>query len=336
MVPRRAASQLVFIVLLPCCYGMAASPEHSERSYKPIARREPLQAGNHDLSAEATWPFKPEHVALSPTGEMIAVKAARTAHKAHHGTAPTTVSESTGLAAAVNAIESGFNTSAYCGQDFRFGVSNKTNCTNTVDDALILDPDDCYAAAAQAGVTANKSTFYVDSTYFQITPKGCFAHPCAEDAHGVCYYYNGVGDWPDVTDPRFTGRPVCHRQKWLNGTVLTGSPLEGDDPVGCPTGYSGITHNETCMAMDSCKSYGQGTDFRIATTNSSQYDEYPLGCFINTGTGKDGKVYFNPPKVDAADSTKIILPLRPKGTPVCNVSSEMHFPEFGGLWDALP
>mmetsp|Transcript_28130 Transcript_28130/g.49034 ORF Transcript_28130/g.49034 Transcript_28130/m.49034 type:complete len:314 (+) Transcript_28130:108-1049(+) len=302
---------LITIVFLPCSHAMATTSEHSGRSHKPITRRESQGSSTQRLSPESTWPFKPENIGVTEAGDLVPVGRKKGGESLMQQEPPQEV----------NPINDGMNSSAYCGLDFVLGMSNTTNCSNMADHFLMEDPADCIEAASQAGATANNTRFYIESDYFQKRPKGCFAYPCSEDPNGVCYYYNGVGFWPDITLPDFMGRPVCSRQRWLNGTKTAGSRNPNANPGGCSPGYANILSNETCLEMASCKSYCVGYQFRVDVLNYSKHDEYPQGCFIHDA---DGCVYFNPPDEN--------LPQTPRGLPVCNVSSFLHFPEAGGVF----
>mmetsp|Transcript_85898 Transcript_85898/g.156540 ORF Transcript_85898/g.156540 Transcript_85898/m.156540 type:complete len:315 (+) Transcript_85898:58-1002(+) len=307
-----AAFQLVFATLLPCSHGMSMGAEHSDRQPKPITRREPQH-----LSPESTWPFQPGHTALSPKGELIL---ASLQQRHGHGKMKEE-GEEFDEALLRPPDNSGLNTSAYCGLDYVLGPVNDTVCANTADHDIMIDPDRCIRAASETGAEANHSSFMVSPEFYYKRPKGCFALPCELGENGVCFYYNGIGDTPDTNLTDFKGRPVCSRQRFLNGTRVSGAPNPESDPSGCPDGYTGIASIEMCQEMASCRSYCSGSQFRVTEHNYTKHFVYPQGCFINE---EDGCAYFNPPDDQ--------LPTNPVGVPVCNVSTVMHFPEYGDLY----
>jgi len=222
----------------------------------------------------------------------------------------------------------------YCNYDFPLGQANVApgNCTEG-NESLILSEDMCIKAADRAD--AGMSSHYVieDEAWENARPKGCFKFNCAasESANQICYFYNGIGDWPDATlaakhQETFAGTPVCSRPKIALGT--------NDTNAQCPGGYKAITgddindqlqHENMCYLTANCLSDAQGDEFRIGEQNASKHLDFPRGCFIDNDNlvgGGAGKVYFNPKTAEGFGADGVV-----KGTPICKVDS-------GVKWDA--
>lgn len=199
--------------------------------------------------------------------------------------------------------DAGVFASQLCAIEYRLGVANGTTCIDESSEEIMIDPSNCEEAINETGLTQSDD-FYIESVEFHIHPRGCFAAPCdTEDPEaGVCYFYNGIKDQPDAKMTNFSGRPVCARQRFLNGTR--------DQNGGCPTGYSDILDKNSCREFADCRGHCKGAYFDVTEFNYSMHHEFPVGCFIRE---TDNCVYFNP-----ADEEE---PQRPKGMPVCNTSA---------------
>lgn len=219
--------------------------------------------------------------------------------------------------------KSGAGNADDCDVDYPIG-QNACECADPHHHSLILDQDMCIEAARQAGAHAPASpAFEIPAAYYHSRPKGCFMFPCNDTGatHGVCYFYNPIGNIPHQCDPDWNstdtggqshatptveGKPVCKRVLFENGTA--------DENGGCPTGYEVIEHESTCADAGSCLGYcEEDAHFRTAIHNQSNHDLFPQGCFIHK---VDGCVYYN--RRLAHDQQQ--LPTNPQGTPLCNVS----------------
>lgn len=218
--------------------------------------------------------------------------------------------------------------------DFDFPVGNDCECSDPVNHKPIELQEMCIEAARLAGVTAPQSTggFEINEAYFHKRPKGCFKYPCAEDARGICYFWNDVEDGParclpddadgiaakteirhyyNGTLPQVEGIKICQRPKLLNGTV--------NGNGGCPWGYEPVMHEDTCNQAGTCLGDRNGSpQFRKHINNMSEYNDFPLGCFFDMGLNR-GDVFFNQKEDILPD------PSNPKGIPICNVSAVTDF-----------
>lgn len=201
----------------------------------------------------------------------------------------------------------------FCGEAYVLGQASKNNCTAPGEHSLILREALCRAAATEAGAQEGTPTakFMVDYDNIDKCPIGCF-----KDAKKNVFFYNPNGDWPS-TPEKIGGTPVCHRKRYLNGTV--------DDNGGCPTGYANNLDEEGCRSVAKCEGYCTTEYFRVglpAQTNAvknppdprppwaANYNGMPKGCFIRA---EDGCVYFN--------VAQAAPPTAPKGTPVCSIAT---------------
>jgi len=204
---------------------------------------------------------------------------------------------------------------AFCDYDFPMGKDGTSNCTEdpSANNSLILQESMCIEAGIESGATTSHASFKIGQEWEQKHPKGCFKDKCSEATNGVCYFYNGNGDWPTETQ---VGTPVCSRKKHLNGK--NGSTGVGDDKA-CPAGYVVIDDEDQCSATANCLSYATGSEFRIGLQNASKHGDYPRGCFISTD---DDKVYYNGKNDLKASGTG--------GTPLCVVEKAVTWPGGAG------
>lgn len=207
-----------------------------------------------------------------------------------------------------------------CDDDFPLGVPNSNNCTIpgmpwTAVHESILDEAECIEAAAEANATAPHDTFVV-SMLSELRPRGCFRHNCTEDPGNVCYFFNTFGDFP--RDPE--GQPVCIRRKFHNGTINPSTNF-----VECPPGYQSIRNENNCSELASCTDYQMGSPFKVEDFSVDNYNDYPIGCFIDVDSGevKYSKELF--------DNGVTRAPTHPKGIPLCNVSNHTKFPSENWL-----
>jgi hypothetical protein len=271
----------------------------------PVLRREPLS------------------VQLSPRGEMANTQ------KQHHGHKLNMVKEAH---TAQTKLSSKDNAADYCNIDFPLGQADTQpgNCTNG--NETLISKLDCEEAITVSAAGTPTHLQISGERYENARPKGCFKYSCSESAKGVCYFYNGIGDWPDATladtkyNESFVGTPICKRDKYVMGT--------NDTNAGCPGGYKAITsddvadqlqHENLCFLVANCLSYDRGDEFRIGEHNASKHLDFPRGCFKdNDGLveGKPGSVYFNPKTAEGFGADGVV-----KGTPICKVNSYVK-------WDA--
>lgn len=244
-----------------------------------------------------------------------------------------------------------------CDLDYPLGPDH-CSCTDPDDttrtNSFILDGEECLEAARQAQVSAPAPISYwrlsSADDYWQVRyPRGCFVlqpttdNPtgCAHDPKGVCYFFNEIGTQPpyctstamsDGTIPNMTegAKPVCKRAKYLYGTTNTNG--QGTD---CPLGYSLLNAQSGCLTASECQGYRTDCDaqFVIDSTNQSEYNIHPLGCFeaphknasrVNASS-TDNCVYFNQRLPDAATGKAYPLPPNPKGKPICLVTYPQNY-----------
>lgn len=317
------ALHILFVLVLPGSHAMFAGYEKSERQTKPIARREPQL-----FSEQTAQRFHLDHITVDPKVEAVDDSDGNDDDDDNSDAEDDGDTESSASRNGQQSLTESvpYNTSAYCGEDYILGDVNGTNCG--ADHNIILDQDLCLDAAGRVGATAGTTTdptaFYIDAALYYKRPQGCFAIPCNDaDPTGVCFFFNGVANTPGAT-AQIYGRPVCSRQKWLNGAAVNGSPHPDSNPSGCAAGYSGILNKTICQQMLACRTLFPGNPFEIDAYNHTLHNQFPQGCFIHD---TDGFVYFNEP-----NSTS--FPSQPVGVPVCEVSisSGLHFPEYGSMW----
>lgn len=214
-----------------------------------------------------------------------------------------------------------------CSRDFALGAEGGCTCEDPANHQLIDKEDECAFAAGHAGVVApvvtGEAPFRLSSEWYHYHPKGCFKDACKEDPQNICYFFNPIGDEPaqcagnatlpgrpDVPAPQVTGQPVCQRPRYLNGTVNVNG--------GCPqdSKYAVIMNETACEDAALCLGYTKGAQFLVTHANQSRYDDFPLGCFINTN---DGLAYYNPQLVNWEP------PKNPIGYNLCNVTETVFF-----------
>lgn len=199
-----------------------------------------------------------------------------------------------------------------CDLDFIPGTKSVSSCGKAHKDyQQIMEQEQCIQAAVLANATVVKPRFRISSEWYDMHPRGCFKEECDEAPNGVCYWFNPIGDEPKGGTKGIEGSPVCVRPKYLNGTAHARTGTK------CANGYASVMNEDTCMKAGVCLGYCEGQEFRKGMFNASRYDEFPLGCFIHE---EQGCVFFNPKPKGIKR-----LPLRPKGTPLCNVTSTTFF-----------
>lgn len=293
------------------CIFSGSELSDSTVSRASIARREP-EPGSSKRTSHGAWSRQAGGiVALEPTGELLHLEASQK-HYRHQTHQLHDLWDRKNSAKDVVQNDD-LNTSQLCGIEFALGQVNGTNCSDTSSEELIGDPSLCEFAGLSAFPNFTHAHFEIPSDYFNLRPKGCFAYPCSEHSSGVCYFYNGVAEWPHADDSRFGGRPVCVRQRFLHG-------INDGTSTTCPHGYFDIEDSATCIEFADCRYHCKGTPFDVSAQNYSQHHEFPEGCFIRES---DGCVYYNP-KDD-------LQPERPKGQPICGVKT-IHGLTKDNLW----
>jgi len=285
---------LILVLGIPLCSGIIAGPDFSENTQirTSITRRE---SESHRTSRRKRA-SDPDGVSVDPHAALFKLSSLHEKRHVQH--------RERSILDKLDIQDCGLNSTKLCAIQYVLGKVNGTNCSDP-SETLLIDPEACHRAGDSAGVDHNDTFFYIDSTWYDRRPKGCFAYPCDRGTAGVCYFFNGIADWPNVNSGQFAGRPVCMRQKFLNGAR--------NQNGGCPTGYHSIADNATCEEFADCRSHCKGAYFDVTAFNYSQHHEFPVGCFLRDCDGCDGCAYFNPP-----DDIK---PLRPKGMPVCHTGT---------------
>jgi hypothetical protein len=184
----------------------------------------------------------------------------------------------------------------------------------------------CEEAAARNGNGIERPPDYTEDIFeipavdFHRYPVGCFQAPCraqpSTDEVKQCYYYNDVGDASVVTAPE--GEAICVEYKYTDG-----KHTQTDTGIDCNDGYSEIDDEDVCLEAAECLGRCTGHEFRVGEQNTSMYHDYPRGCFKHASImTDDGKycVFFNPDR----NLTGNPLPSRPKGIPVCDITSRRH------------
>jgi len=279
---------------------------------------------------------EPLSVQLSPHGDMASEqKHHHGHHHSHHSSPHSMVKEAPAQKTIMSTKEyEKLLSSDYCNEDFPLGQAGQEpgNCTNA--NESLIDKAQCEFALTQSAAGTPTKIEIEGERYVNARPKGCFKYSCSESAKGVCYFYNGIGNWPDANladtkyNESFVGTPVCSRPKYVLGT--------NDTNAGCPGGYKAITsddvsdqlqHENLCFLVANCKSLNRGPEFRIGEHNASKHLDFPRGCFIDyDGLVDSGEtaptVYFNPKTAEGFGADGVV-----KGTPICKVNSYVK-------WDA--
>jgi hypothetical protein len=235
---------------------------------------------------------------------------------------------------------------SFCDYDFPLGQEGTSNCTEGGGHELIYNEAMCKEAANQASahIIANKFKISQDSLISDspavlekdVHPKGCFMTNCSESTNGICYYFNGVGDWPEppANDSTLRGTPVCSRPKYATGT----RDKNGKDTGACPTEYIVVEFEKRCQTTASCLGEVPGTEFRIGAKNASKHKDFPSYCFIDSNrsaTDTKGQVGFGANKVYFNFESPVTKPehggwgAHPKGTPLCQVHKSTFFNTAG-------
>lgn len=171
-------------------------------------------------------------------------------------------------------------------------------------------------------------------------PKGCFRAKCRDangepltgaDAGKLCMFYNDGLFETTPADPlgQFCRdaqcRPLCKRANYLNGTAHVKGEAVAKAHGACPTsgGYGPVMDGTKCAAIAGCLGRSTGDqcagEFRITARNMSEYNFYPLGCFIHHD---NGCVFFNPRITNTATNQPYPEPTNPQlngGTEICQV-----------------
>jgi len=206
-----------------------------------------------------------------------------------------------------------------CDVDYPLGNESTCDCVDTTHHSIILDEEMCKEAAKEAGLHAAEGKFMIHSAWFDKHPKGCFKDKCTSDAsdQSQCYFYNPATSRQTkcvtgVHRDSVTGVPVCKRDRFVKGTpdtnggCLVGGTVHAD--------YGVIMDEDHCVETAICMGDALGEEFRVDVLDASLHDTHPLGCYIDTKEGGDGKVRYNPPHEN------VVAPRFPKGTPLCNVT----------------
>jgi hypothetical protein len=248
-----------------------------------------------------------------------------------------------------------------CNDDFPVGP-DPCKCADNeqlAPETPILQMEMCKTAAEQArvrkeAIVAPEEKFSMENEEMEHShPKGCFKQICDENQESdfeedpvtkkrYCYFYNAVNPepvkcqneksgnqdtLPDGTIPEVTGKPVCVRKKLHSGTIGGNG--------GCPKGYGVLMTEDECRGASICLGYCDAEEFLVAQTNATEYNDYPLGCFLATKEGSDQQcVHFNKlpagttnptadewVALDTIGSTGLKFPSEStlKGTPICAV-----------------
>jgi hypothetical protein len=217
----------------------------------------------------------------------------------------------------------------YCDYDFPLGKPGTSQCANGKTDGLIDSPDMCREAAAEAGATTLADVFLIDDTPSQnTTSKGCFKSDCPTGRGKVCYYYNPIGDWPQLASDgsgAVTGTPVCHRPKYELGGANSNEGCPADDNITGSGPYKLIEDEYYCRNTGVCLGDARASNFKVGEHNATQQRDFSNFCFLDkTGANHEGtyKVYYNP-------KSKYIEGMSwgtdVKGTPICQVSSTVKW-----------
>lgn len=189
----------------------------------------------------------------------------------------------------------------YCYADFTVATEVSDECAPH---SVKIGKEDCMEAAKLAGLSHQTvREINGDDTYEWVRPKGCFAEPCSEGSTETCYTFNFVEPGPtNVTG----GRPVCKRKRAVYGEIA-------NKTTKCPDGYAPVKIEDLCLTLGHCMGDNRATQDRISNYDASQYDKYPMYCFVDEATDK---VYYSAP-LDAQATP----PTDPVGKPICNVTS---------------
>lgn len=205
--------------------------------------------------------------------------------------------------------------------DYLLGKPNSNECRHPENETLVTDDIMCrYAGVKRNNAHVDAHNIFVintdDPNLVASRPHGCFhmqCHPGGDTTkpEQPCYFINEAeAHLSDATHENFTGTPICKRMMYRDGA--TGAQ------DGCPDEYTVIKNETLCGEV--CGERIEGEDykcnefFRIGSTNFSQHQDYPEGCFHLQEAGFF-RVYYN------SYSTGTTV----HGTPMCQVASPMRF-----------
>lgn len=261
----------------------------------------------------------------------------------------------------------------YCCNSYVPGITGGSKCCNgeadCADHQPIIVPGVCSNAAQEAGAEEGLTKFNETGNYTMtkefmvkgpgldgidwqaIRPKGCFEDNTLPVVGGATsakhFYYNGVNNEPDLSNrPETSGMtPICQRPRYVNGTTDSNTCTDAQ----IANKYERIMDAESCQSFAECSGYCWHEDlWKVGTPQAavrhdqfpdkrkpwaSNYDQLPIGCFIDTptddGLQHDGCVYYNEGKDPAnlpANGPPKADPANPVGTPVCITTNK---------WDLL-
>jgi hypothetical protein len=204
-------------------------------------------------------------------------------------------------------------------QDYLVGAANSNECpdgtTKVTSDSMCR-----YAASfgdAHADDEHNRFNLQ-DDIDFRRHPYGCFYQDCHPDGDDTqpeepCYFRH-AGDEENVNTsrPDFSGKPICKRQRYVNGTT-------NGQGCGQHSDYSVVMDFAHCVKL--CSKLGDrcAHHFEIAKgarPNFTQHHDYPAGCFWIKTAGTT-EVFYNSESSGADGEVK--------GTPLCEVTSPMNW-----------
>jgi len=198
----------------------------------------------------------------------------------------------------------------YCFYDFTVATNVSDEC---VPHSTKLDLADCIEAAKLAGLSDQVvKEINGDDDYEWVRPKGCFAMECTVGSTETCYSFNFVEPGPTNVSG---GRPVCKRHRAVYGEIL-------NKITQCPDGYAPVRNEALCLTLGHCMGDNRATQDRVSNYDASQYDHYPMYCFVDES---NDKVYYSAPL-----DTTATPPTDPVGKPICNVTSTTTADADGG------
>lgn len=184
-----------------------------------------------------------------------------------------------------------------CDHQFLLMAEGEDTCTGSDDLVTMTAEADCEHAANITGMTkANPFSLNNHLVNKLPVPKGCFLNTTSNEIT-----YNPTAS--DTTGMTLSGRKICMRQIYINGTADT------DSASGCPSSSTAILNYDECLDAAKCAAGGEFPGLVAFKSNLTSYvrQDRPKGCFMDS-TDND-KYGFN--YVDSAPTDTIV------GKPVC-------------------
>jgi hypothetical protein len=211
-------------------------------------------------------------------------------------------------------------------KDFVLGVEKTNTCKQPAKETMIgSHKAECEYAANRTGAHKESMSSLFELTSLsdrQLHPEGCFYKKCvpagaaAGSAEVDCFFYNtGDASISDSSLAGFSGIPVCHRSKYVDGAENAQGCLDDD--------YKVIDDRDECLIQCDLQTLTgcDNDDFEIADAkNYTRHHDFPKGCFHLTAEteGAMNTVFFNNYHDDTEVAGKAV-----EGTTICKVKAPL-------------